>query len=326
MQETRNAALPPAFVARLERLLGPPDRAAVLEAMTRPRATTFRVNPLLGTADALAELTPLGLAPEPLSWPPGAWWVEAAQRAALTASEPLRRGVLYVQNPASMLPPLLLAPSPEDQVLDLAAAPGSKTLQLAAAMDNRGWISAVEPVRERFFRLRANLERHGAVNVHTYCKDGAQVWRQVPERFDRVLLDAPCSSEGQFSLLEPHSFAYWSERKIREMAHKQKKLLYSAIQCLKPGGTLVYSTCTLAPEENEAIVDAMLRKFEGRVVVEPLGLPLAGAREGVTEWNGRRFDPSLRGALRILPDYWFEGFFLCRLRKDGSTVAAQSSR
>jgi 16S rRNA (cytosine1407-C5)-methyltransferase len=109
-----------------------------------------------------------------------------------------------------MLAPLALAPRPGETVLDLAAAPGGKTLQLAALMQNSGRLSAVEAVKGRFFRLRANLERGGVTNARTFLMDGRAVGRKCPEMFDRVLLDAPCSSEARFSRLDPRSWAHWS--------------------------------------------------------------------------------------------------------------------
>jgi tRNA (cytosine49-C5)-methyltransferase len=321
MDRDRGGDLPPAFLARLARLVPSERLAGVLASFACERWTGLRMNSLVADPVATLEtLGRLGFTPTPVAGIAGAQVVPPEQRRALTETELWRSGAVYIQNPASQLPPLLLDPGPADRVLDLAAAPGSKTLQLAALMANQGWISAVEAVRERFFRLRANLERHGARNVHTYHKDGARVWHWVGETFDTVLLDAPCSSEGQFSRLEPRSFSYWSEHKIRELARKQQRLLFSAVQCLKPGGTLVYATCTLAPEENEAVVDAMLRTFAGRLRVEEISLPGLDALPGLTAWGERRFASALRGAARILPSTTLEGFFLCRLRKDASTL------
>lgn len=313
---------PEVFCQRGEELFEEAWRS-VCAGLTSERATAFRVNTLLGDPDEVtARLSAEGFTLSPVTWVEHAYMVPAAQRRTLTESGAFGDGLIYIQNPASMLPPLLLEPRPEDRVLDLAAAPGSKTLQLAALMNKRGWISAVEPVKSRFFRLQRNLAHHGAENVHTYMKDGSRVWRHVAESFDRVLLDAPCSSEGQFLAEVPATWSYWSEKKIKEMARKQKRLLYSAVQCLKPGGRLVYSTCTFAPEENEAVVDAMLRKFAGSLdVAEPALVP-PEAVPGVTRWRGKRFDAALERSLRILPGETTEGFFACVLVKTGPTLPA----
>jgi 16S rRNA (cytosine1407-C5)-methyltransferase len=320
-----NGGLPTRFVERLSELVPPGRLPGVLTALAEPRATGFRINRLRADpGPVLAALEAEGLAPVPFEGVPGAYTVPDAHRRALTETAACRDGEVYLQNPASMLPPRALGPRPGERILDLAAAPGSKTLQLAELMDNQGWISAVESVRARFFRLRANLERHGAANVRTYLKDGTRVWRQVPERFDRVLLDAPCSSEGQFQLGSPKSYRYWSERKIREMSRKQRRLLYSAVLCARSGGIIVYSTCTLAPEENEAVVDAMLRRFGDALTIEPIAQAIPLGEPGHQSWRGDRYDASLRDAVRILPDARLEGFFICRLRKHRSTLGDAS--
>ena len=130
-----------------------------------------------------------------------------------------------------------------------------------------------------------------------------------------MLLDAPCSSEARFKLAQPESWQYWSERKILEMQRKQKQLLYSAVLAAKPGAPVVYSTCSFAPEENEAVVAHVLKKFSGRLQVEPLQLPFENAIPGLTQWRGKVFDSQVAGAVRILPTDTMGGFFVCLLRK-----------
>jgi len=315
------SSLPEAFRRRLQQIL-PPDRfEACWQTFHLPPATAFRVNSLKAeTVPLIAELRAAGFGPAPLPWKEDAFTVPGDQRRALTESPACREGRLYIQNPSSMVPPLLLDPGPDEWILDLAAAPGGKTLQLAAIMGNQGRISAVEAVRSRFFRLRANLELGGATSVQTYLKDGTGVWRRCPEQFDRVLLDAPCSSEGRFHAGDPRTYAYWSPRKIAEMSRKQKRLLFSAVQCLQPGGVLVYSTCAFAPEENEGVVQRALEQFGDALRVETVELPFDNVQEGLTEWEGKALHPDLRKAVRILPNGVMEGFFVCRLKKLASTL------
>jgi NOL1/NOP2/sun family putative RNA methylase len=321
MESPPQNALPTLFRQRLESIL-PPDRFdPCWQTFHRPPATVFRVNLLKTDAESLIpELHTAGLTPTPLPWNPDAFAIPDAQRRCLTETDACRQGRLYIQNPSSMVPPLVLDPAPDEWILDLTAAPGSKTLQLAAIMGNRGKISAVELVRSRFFRLRDNLALGGATNVQTYLKDGTRVWRNCPEQFDRVLLDAPCSSEGRFYTEDPKSFAYWSKKKIAEMSRKQKRLFYSAVQSLKPGGILVYSTCTFAPEENERIVQRALEQFPDALRIEPIDLPLIDFQEGLVEWDGKDLHPELKKAARILPDDLMEGFFICKLRKLDTTI------
>ena len=313
--------LPPAFGQRLQSIVPASRLAACWASFAQTPATVFRVNTLRSAAEATTtELQAQSFSLEALTWKKDAFRVPDAQRRALTETTAFADGRIYIQNPSSMVPPLVLDPQPGEEVLDLAAAPGGKTLQMAAMMDNTGRIGAVEAVRGRFFRLRDNIARAGAENVQTYLKDGAGVWRQCPERFDRVLLDAPCTGEGLFQVSDENSYAYWSEKKIGEMARKQRRLLQSAILCLRPGGTLVYSTCTFAPEENEAVLNRALKKFAGALEVAEIELQLDCMELGLTSWQGKDFDPELHKSRRIIPDGIMEGFFLCKLRKLESTL------
>jgi len=313
--------LPEPFQQRLQAIVPAKRLAACWASFSQVPATVFRVNTLKGAVESVcSELEAQGFLLAALSWKADAFRVPDEQRRALTESEAFATGRIYIQNPSSMVPPLVLNPQPGEEILDLAAAPGGKTLQMAAMMGNEGRIGAVEAVRGRFFRLRDNIARAGAENIQTYLKDGAGVWRQCPERFDRVLLDAPCSGEGLFQVHNERSFAYWSEKKISEMVRKQRRLLKSAIHCLKPGGELVYSTCTFAPEENEAVVSRALAKFAGALEVEEIELQLDAMEPGLEAWQNKTFDPALRRARRIIPDGVMEGFFVCKLRKVQTTL------
>lgn len=314
--------LPDAFLDRLRAILPPGTYDAVLAGFSEPQATGFRVNTLAADEpDVIAALEARGLHPRAVEGLPGGYWVAPEERAALLASEAAASGRVYVQNLASQLPPLLLGPRPGERVLDLCAAPGSKTRQLVCLMRDEGEVAAVEAVRGRFFKLRANLEAQGATIVRTFQRDGATVWRHRPEHFDRVLLDAPCSTEGRFRADDPETTRYWSPRKIKEMTGKQKKLLFSAIQSLRPGGTLVYSTCTFAPEENEGVLSRFLEKFEGRLEAVPIELPAAfDAQPGLEGWGGKAFAPGVRHARRVLPSATAEAFFVAKLVKRASTL------
>ena len=310
--------LPIKFLERLDGILSETDRSSTLEAMQSTQATGFRVNTLRSSVSAVkARLESLNLMLHPVEWYGEAFWVAPNQRDALMASQDYTDRNIYLQNLSSMIPPLVLEPQPGERILDLTAAPGSKTLQIACLTGQDGELAAVEVVKSRFFKMRENLLSHGATDVKTFLKDGQRVWRHRPEYFDRVLLDAPCSSEGRFRIDEPESYAYWSERKIKEMVRKQKKLLFSAIQSLRPGGTLVYSTCSLAPEENEGVVTRMLKRFDGAIETAPLSISIEAMRPALESWNGKKFDPQLIHARRILPSYLTEGFFVCKMVKIG---------
>ncbi|HRE90083.1 MAG TPA: RsmB/NOP family class I SAM-dependent RNA methyltransferase, partial [Myxococcota bacterium] len=298
-----------------------------------PKDLVGWVNPLRPSPDLHARLTAAGttlnrleLTP-PDTQPSGeALLIEGLPREALTRDGPLsdllERGHLYLINPASLLPPIALAPEPGDQVLDLCAAPGGKSIQLAARLfvgeqadQSLGHLAAVEAVKPRFFKLKALLERYGAPTDHRvrlFMKDGRDVGGAVPERFDRVLIDAPCSSEARFSADDESSIEHWNPRKLAECSFKQRGLLRSGLESLKVGGTLVYSTCSFAIEENEAVVADVLAACDGAVEVAPVAFP-----DTVPAMAGVQY-PEVFGATRVLPDRTWDGFFLVRLVKRAS--------
>lgn len=288
---------------RLNRIHSPAQVAAIHRSMILPKRTGYFVNPFLPGGRALPG--------EPIPGMERCGAVPAADREALLADAAVTDGALYPINPSSVLAARALGARPGEEVLDLAAAPGGKTLILAAAMGNSGRIAAVEAVKGRFHRMRANLERLGVTNVQLYLADGRSIGRKVPERFDRVLLDAPCSSEARIRLDEPSSYAHWKPRKIRETARKQRGLIRSAFAALKPGGEMLYCTCAFAPEENELVV-AYLLGAEPAAVLLTLDVP---GHPGLTCWEGRELDPRLERTRRILPDDLFDGFFIARIGK-----------
>lgn len=295
-----------AFSLRLEELLGERVSREVMATMRAPKRKGYWVNPLRG-GQALD-------ACEPLPGIKGFWILPKGAEDRLSSAAEASAGQIYPLNPASMLAVLALAPQPDEELLDLAAAPGGKTLLMAAAMGNSGRIAAVEPVKPRFHRLRANLQRCGVANVAYYLADGRGVGAKVPERFDGVLLDAPCSSEARIRLTEPTTFSHWKPRKIKEAARKQRALLRSAFAALKPGGRLVYSTCAFAPEENEASIDYLLSREPAAELVR-LDLPAAPLTAGICQWRQRQFAAPLSRCVRVLPDDLWDGFFLAKVSK-----------
>lgn len=308
--------LPELFLQRFQRIVPPERYEQCLRTFTDPQAVGARVNTLLAEREVIFQaLRDAGFHLHTVAWCPDAFWLPPDERDALLASEWVQNRLVYVQNLSSMIPPLVLAPQSGESVLDLCAAPGGKTLHMAAMMCGKGDLVAVEAVRGRFFKLRENLQQHGAPFVHTVQAGGEWLWKRWRERFDAVLLDAPCSSESRFRTDDPTTFRYWSLKKIGDMVRKQKSLLYSAIQCLKPGGRLVYCTCTFAPEENEGIIAHALKKFGGRVEVVPMTVEVEGMVPALDEWGGRVYPESVRHARRILPSETMEGFFVCMMVK-----------
>lgn len=223
-------------------------------------------------------------------------------------------GYFYVQELSSMMPPLALAPSKGDVILDLCAAPGSKTSQLAMLMENQGTIIANDIRIDRLKALNSNLERCGVTNAITTMMDGVALCTKLAKAgffFDKILLDAPCSGEGTLRS-SPGTLRMWNINMIKGLAALQKKMIATALTCLKPQGTLVYSTCTHAPEENELVIDFVLNNFN--VELEPISLPLK-TRPGITEWQGQKLSSELKLCARIWPqDNDTEGFFLAKIK------------
>jgi len=307
---------PPLFLERLESIIPAHLFKDVIKQFSCVHPTVLRANTLkVKPSELLDQLIKLNIQAERVDEFENAFIIPNEQRELLTFSQPFQQGLCYIQNLSSQLAPIVLDPKPGEEILDLTAAPGSKTTQIAALMNDTGRIAAVEKIKSRFFRLKDNCEQQGTSCVDFYCKDGSTVWRSCPNRFDRVLLDAPCSSEGRFDFNDEKTFQYWNEKKIRDMAYKQWKLLYSAFQSLKPGGTLVYSTCTFAPEENEIQIAKLIKKFGDAVLIDPVTLPFKNIQSGLSQWKEKSLPQTINHAIRILPNNMMSGFFICRIKK-----------
>jgi tRNA (cytosine49-C5)-methyltransferase len=284
-----------------------------LDGCFQPRAKVcFRVNTLKADPAAIKDIFKAqGLLLEDISWYLPAFLVSKADAQKVLDSPEAKEGQIYAQGLESMLPVTVLDVKPGQTVLDLCAAPGSKTTQIAAHMNNEGLLWANEPVVKRFYRLKSVVQLMGA-KVQVLKEDGRYL--RKADMFDRILVDAPCSSEGRFCVDGPESFGYWSVRKIHEMAHKQKGLLLNAVRMLKPGGILVYSTCTFAPEENEAVLDWLLRKAP-EVKLLDVDLKDVPRYPALTGWNNKEFDPQVQKSFRVLPGKGYEGFFIAKMIK-----------
>ena len=225
-------------------------------------------------------------------------------------------GYYYVQEIASMLSVLALCPKPNEMILDLAAAPGSKTTQIAAKMENTGLLIANDISIGRISILATNLERCGVSNTVITRKQGFDLCKKLKIQgfsFDKILVDAPCSGEGTLrSSLA--TYEMWSIKSVKNLSNIQKSLLASCIELLKPNGEIIYSTCTHSPEENEEVIDFVLKKFDN-IKIESINLPIK-CRKGLTEWNDKNYSKEVEKLCRIYPqDNDTEGFFVAKLRR-----------
>jgi NOL1/NOP2/sun family putative RNA methylase len=225
-------------------------------------------------------------------------------------------GLIYVQEVASMIPVVVLDPQPGEFVLDMCAAPGSKTTQIAQMMVNRGMLIANEISRKRIRGLIHNIKRCGLINEAVISMSGQKLHRIFDDYFDRILIDAPCSAEGTIRKSKAVLY-HWGIKNIKRMSRVQIGLVMSGFRALRPGGTMVYSTCTIAPEENEMVVSYLLEKFPEAEIL-PVQLRDFKVRAGVTRWQGTTFDRRVELCARVLPqDNDTAPFFIARLTKRG---------
>jgi len=223
-------------------------------------------------------------------------------------------GYYYVQEISSMMPVIALGVKGDESVLDLAAAPGSKTTQLAAVMGNKGVLIANDVTLGRIRILSTNLQRCGVTNCIVTQHDGGNLCNRLLGKFefDKILVDAPCSGEGTLRT-NPKTASMFNENLIKKLSGIQKGLLRSALKVLKSGGVVVYSTCTHAPEENEEVVNEILQ--QGNVKIEDIKIPLK-TRPGIVKWKDKKYHDDLKKCVRVYPqDNNTEGFFIARLRK-----------
>jgi NOL1/NOP2/sun family putative RNA methylase len=286
-----------------------------IDLLTQGTHQSLRINPLRGNVAAtLEELRTLGWQGEPVSWADHCFTVTSPLEP-IRDSQAVTEGRVFIQNAASWLPVIALQPQPGDAILDVCAAPGGKTSHIAAITRNQAHITANDNSRPRLAKMRANFERLGVTTTETTLFDAAQIARKLEGRqFDKILLDAPCSGEGMMQLERDKDFATWSVAHIKRLQQLQKKIITQAWQLLAPGGTLVYSTCTMAPEENEAVVDYVLRTQQN-AQLEPLGISLPNAVKPVREWNGKVFTHDLSSCLRLAPSKNIEAFFVAKIIK-----------
>lgn len=315
-------ALPSTFLERLEQIVPSDQRTAVLATFTVEKPVTFRTNTLkITSAELKKKLTKHGILFHQVDWYNDAFILDRSQHKSVLVDSTLhQQGLLYIQSLSSMIPPLVLAPQPKEAVCDLTAAPGSKTTQMSMMMQNTGTILANDISRTRMFRLKATLEMQNVTNTETSLIPGQALWKRYPEQFDKVLVDVPCTLEGRFSALDPQTYKEWTPRKAKLLSQLQKFLLRSAVSLTKPGGTIVYSTCTYEPEENEGVIDWILQKEGSVISVEDISLPIGELLPGLTQWNKKKFDKSLNKTVRVLPSESMEGFYVAKIKKLTSSL------
>lgn len=301
--------LPQAFVDNLYELFSPLTVDRILAGMAGERYTTLRVNTLKYDIQSLMrDFKEKNIKFERVPWYQDALIIKNVTEKEIQKLDIFEKGYIYLQSLSSMVPPLVLSPKPGEKVLDLTAAPGSKTTQMAAMMKNTGTILANELDKIRCERLRYNVIQQGASIVTVNNGYGERMGAKYPETFDKVLLDTPCSGEGRFLANDASSYRNWSKKKVTELVKVQRKLLRNSYEALKPNGIMVYSTCTLNLAENEQILEWALEQFNLKLL--EVNIELKEIQEGQTEHT--------KQTIKILPSKNMEGFFVAKLKKINS--------
>ena len=270
----------------------------IIKGYKEQRNVTLRTNTIKTTKEKVKEcLNQAKIEFQEVEWNIDALIIKNAREEEIRKLEIYINGEIYLQSLSSMLPPIILEPKEGENILDMAAAPGGKTTQIAAITNNKAFITAVEKNKIREERLKYNLQKQGVGCVNVMLEDA----RKLSEffSFDKILLDAPCSGSGTISIFDKN----FNEELIKRSSKTQEELLKKALKILKPGGEMVYSTCSILKQENEDILSKVLTKANAEI--EPINL---------TE-NIITLPSKIDGTITVCPTENYEGFFVAKIRK-----------
>jgi NOL1/NOP2/sun family putative RNA methylase len=286
-------------------------------------STVIRLNPLAGDVKEIKNLLlSMGIELKEVDWSPNTYIVEGQDKSDLGELKEYERGLYYIQNLSSMLPVVELDPQKDEEILDMCAAPGSKTTMICAMTENKGLVTANEEDYRRLSKLQNVLRQFHCKNVTITQNDGRDIGRLSPDHYDKILLDAPCSGEGLIYLRSEKPLRFWNIKKVKVMAKIQRELILSAYDALKTGGTLIYSTCTLEPEENEGVISFLLNKRKN-AAIRPLQLLSHASFQqhrnnvvrGITKWSGNIYESDVKMCMRVIPSSDMQGFFVAKIIK-----------
>lgn len=318
--DTRLKVLPSEFLERLKRIFPPGVLPQVLKGYLEPKPTTIRVNQIKTTDDKIIQFfqrAKIKLVPEKSV--PHCFYIQGLSDKKLKELPCYHNGEIYLQNLSSQLPPMSLNVKPGQEVLDLCASPGSKTTQLASLMKNQGVIIALEPDHIRFMRLNKNLTHQGCDIVESHQRRAEGFCRQALEEkrfFDKILCDVPCSGDGTFYVNQKSSYQHWDMKQVLNQAKLQKKILSKAVQILKPQGQLLYSTCSISPEENEEVLDSVLKQSPHLTLLDLKKVfPLSFWKPPLKSFANKEFAEVIQKATRVYPSDKTEGFFCALIQR-----------
>ncbi|EKE27537.1 MAG: tRNA/rRNA cytosine-C5-methylase [uncultured bacterium (gcode 4)] len=309
--------LPLELLERLKKIYTEKDYQDILAWFDAERITSFRINTLLSDKKEVEDyLNENEISFRISDFSEITYIIDKKHEFALKWSRLFYSGKIYVQGIASQIPALVLAPEKWDIILDVTAAPWSKTTQIAAMTKNSCRIVAAEKNQIRFDKLNYNLKLQWVTCTQTVKIDALDLDKNFePWTFDRILLDAPCSAEWRINTSNEKTFWFWTLDNIAKKQELQLSLLEHVIPLLKKWGTIVYSTCTLAPEENEEVVDTILKKHFN-ISLSEIDIALPKTIKWITEFGSKKYSKDMNKTIRINPSALSEGFFVAKLIKE----------
>lgn len=312
------------FVSRLASILMVPKGKIPWIFSHRP-ITTIRINSLMGNREETKkELKRKGYVLEEIPWAKDTYFVPNKNKDEAAQSEEYHDGKYYIQNLSSILTTLILDPKEGEEILDMCAAPGSKTTHIADLTNNKANIVANDIDVSRSSDLQKVLEQFGA-KAKVTLSDAKDFGKKYPVYFDKVLLDAPCSGEGLIYFKGNRPLRFWSMDKVKRSVFVQRELIVSAFKTLKHGKYMIYSTCTLEPEENEGALTHLLNLFPNAKIekIDLIDKVLKSFPElndsikpGIKKWSGNVYNPQVKNAVRIVPNKMMMGFFIAKISKE----------
>lgn len=289
---------------KLEKQYGTKITKEIIEGYQTKRKTTLRINTIKSNIEEIKkELEKEKIEYETVKWSEEALVIKNADEKTIQEMEIYKNGKIYLQSLSSMLPPIILEPKEGTDILDMAAAPGGKTTQIAALTNNKAHITACEKNKIRVERLKYNVDKQGATCVFIMPKDS----RFIDDffSFDQILLDAPCSGSGTLDYNDANVEKYFTEQLIERSSKTQKTLLSKAIKLLKPGHEMVYSTCSILDCENEDVVSSVIKN--GNIEIVPINF------EGMEKLP--ILPTKISGTLCVKPTELYEGFFVAKIKR-----------
>lgn len=314
IQEVKNN-LPEELIEILEEIYTIGELDSIYRSFDRGRYTSFRINTLRGNYKEVSEdLIKNKIKFNNYHYIKNAFTSRDSRENNFKQLKSYEEGKIYLQNISSMIPACYLNLKKGMTILDMCAAPGSKSTQIADITNNRCTILANDINEIRRKRLQYNIEKQGATSVIVLGSDGRALGKRLKGYFDRVLLDAPCSGEGTLHFKNNKKLLTWSEKKIKEYSKNQKKLIDSGYIALKDNGVLVYSTCTLNPYENEEVISYALNKYND-LKLEKVNFESKNIKRGLINFREKNYGDEMKKTLRIIPNEYCEGFFIAKLIK-----------